>query len=200
MTTRLASLAAAGVLALALAGCGNGDQPATPGTAPEQTLPPVTQTTAPTEAAPAGTATTGAQTADVEEHNAAALRAIVTAEGAANGTAYEIDHDDNRWKVDVLVDARSIEVEVSTDGNTVASQDDDDDADDDDRARLDRAQITLTQAIEAALTEAPGRLDDADLDDENGQDVWEVSIDTADGDDIEVYVSTQDASIVKVDR
>lgn len=201
MTIRLVSLAAASVLTLGLVACGQGEQPAAPSPAPAVTTTQAPDTTPSTPAA-SGTPSTQAPADDAAEHNAAALRAIATAQQAENGIAYEIDDedDDNTWEVDVMVGDRSIEVDVSADGNTVLSRDDDDDADDDDRVRLDRAQITLTQAVEAALAEVPGALDDAELDDEDGQDVWEVSIDTQGDDDVEVYVSTQDGSIIKVDR
>lgn len=198
-TTRLVTLAAVSVLALGVVGCAQTEQPAAPSPAPAVTT---SQAPDPTTAAPSEPATTPAPASNVDEHNAAALRAIATAERSENGRAYEIDDedDDNTWEVDVMVGDRSIEVNVSGDGNTVISRDDDDDADDDDRARLDRAQISLTQAIEAALAEVPGALDDAELDDEDDRDVWEVSIDVSGDDDVEVYVSTQDASILKVDR
>lgn len=200
MTPRLVSLAAVSVLALGVVGCNQTDQPAAPAPPPAagpQTAAP--DTTAPTPADPASPQTPAA---DANEHNAAALRAVATAEQAENGRAYEIDDedDDNTWEVDVMVGDRSVEVKVSADGNNVISRDDDDDFDNDDRARLDRAQINLTQAIEAALREVPGRLDDAELDDEDNRDVWEVTIDTPDNDDIDVYVSPQDGSIIKVDR
>lgn len=198
MTIRLVSLAAVSVLALGVAGCSQPDQPAAPAPPPvtvTQTTPEPAATT-PTPASPQTPA------ADATEHNAAALRAIATAEKAENGKAFEIDDedDDNTWEVDVMVGDRSIEVKVSADGNTVISRDDDDDADNDDRARLDRAQITLAQAIEAALREVPGLLDDAELDDEDNRDVWEVTIDAPDNDDVDVYVSPQDGTIIKVDR
>lgn len=188
MPTRLVSLAAVAILALGVAGC-SPDRPAAPA--------PVTAAPTTTAAAPSNPASPQATPGDPAEHNAAALRAIATAEQATNGKAHEID---DRWEVEVIAGDRSIEVKVSADGNTVASRDDHDTADDDDRARLGGAQVTLTQAIEAALREVPGSLDDAELDHKDDRDVWEVSIDTPEKRDIEVYVSPQDGSIIKVDR
>lgn len=201
-------LGAAGLMVVALGACGSNDaaEPAPAGdevasvttTAEQPTTSQATTSAAPT-ASPSSAA---AAPADAQAHNDAALAAISTAAGAANGTAYEIDDedDDQTWEVDVMVGERSVEVEVSGDGRTVQAQTDDDDADDDDRARLGRAQTTLEQAIEAALAEVPGTLDDVELDDEDGVDVWEVTIDGPESDDVEVYVAADDARIIKVDR
>lgn len=206
LSRSVAGLAAAGALVFALGACAGDDtaseQPAADSPAP------VTPAVPPTAGGPAtdpGTespTTEQAAPVDAETRNAGALAAIATAEQAAGGTAYEIDDedDDQTWEVDVMVGDRSVEVKVSGDGQTAQGQTDDDDADSDDKARLDRAQTTLTQGIEAALEEVPGALDDADLDDENNVDVWKVTIDTADNDDVEVYVATDDLRIVKTDR
>lgn len=203
MTSRLAALAAVSVLALGLAGCAQENPPAAPAPAPSpvtQTSPTQTTESAPT-AAPTTTSGQPAPATDVQERNAAAVRAIGTAAAAAGGTAYELDDEDDyrRWEVDVMVGDRSVEVTVSGDGNTVVSQDDDDDDDDDDRARLARATVSMTEAIDIALAEVPGLIDDVELDDEDGQDAWEVGIDTA-SDDVEVYVSITDGTVVKIDR
>lgn len=131
---------------------------------------------------------TGAVDGDL---TAFALAAIDTAEAETGGVAYEIDDqdDDGTWEVDVRVDDRSVEVTVSADGRTVEGTEDDD-LDDDDRAGLDAATITLQEAIEAAVAEAGGVLDDAELKEEDGSHRWEVSLDGTDrGDDVEVLVS-----------
>lgn len=203
MTSRLAALATVSVLALGLASCAQENPPAAPAPAPSpitQTSPTQTTESAPT-AAPTTTSQQSAPATDTQERNAAALRAVGTAAAAAGGTAYELDDEDDyrRWEVDVMVGDRSVEVTVSGDGTTVISQDDDDDDDEDDRARLGRATVSMTEAIEIALAEVPGLLDDVELDDEDGQDVWEVGIDTG-SDDVEVSVSTTDGTVVKVDR
>lgn len=200
MTRRLISLAAISVLALGAVSCAETDQPADPAPAPGATQTQVPPTEEPTTS---DSTTTQSPAANDEERNAAALRAIATAEQSqSDGKAYEIDDegDDDTWEVDVMVGDRSIEVKVSGDGNTVVQTDDDDDADADDRDRLNRAQITLQQAVEAGLAEVPGRFDDAELGDEDDQDVWQISIDEPGLDDTEVYVSPQDGSIIKVDR
>lgn len=134
-------------------------------------------------------ASTGAPGDDL---TAIALVAIETAEAEAGGTAYEIDDqdEDGTWEVDVRVDDRSVEVTVSADGTEV-TETEDDDLDDDDRAALDAATITLREAIELAVAEAGGVLDDAELEGEDDGEPhhWEVTVDTDDQDDIEVLIS-----------
>lgn len=206
----IAGLAAAGALAFTLAACGGDDSTSEPaGDGGPVSVTPAAPPTAggpATDASTAGATSPGGATsrsvADDEARNAAAVTAIATAEKAAGGKAYEIDdeNDDQSWEVDVMVGDRSVEVKVSGDGRTVQGQTDDDDADDSDKARLARSKTTLVQGIEAALAEVPGALDDVDLDDENGVDVWKVTVDAADNDDVEVYVATDDLRIVKTDR
>lgn len=109
---------------------------------------------------------------------AAAIEAIRTAEAEVGGVAYEIDDidDDGTWEIDVWVENRSIEVEVSADGLTVVKTDDDDDMDSDDRAALESAQVDIVAAIETAVEHAGGVLDEAELDDEDGRWVWDISV------------------------
>jgi uncharacterized membrane protein YkoI len=195
---KLVSLAAVSVLALGAAGCAQDDQPAAPG--PVEPGPATMEpTTGPTTS---GQTTAAPEQQSPEERNAAALRAIATAEQDQNGKAYEIDDEENddTWEVDVMVGDRSVEVKVSGDGNNVISSGDDNDAEEEDRARLARAQTTLQQAIEAAVREAPGAVDDVELGEEDGRDAWEVTIDTTEIADVEVYVSPEDGSIIRVQR
>lgn len=118
------------------------------------------------------------------------MQAIAAAEDEAGGTAYEIDdqEQDGSWEVDVAVGDRSVEVTVDADG--AVTRTDDDDLDGDDRAGLDAATITLVEAIELAIGEVGGVLDDAELEEDDGTHYWEVSLDGTDrGDDVEVKVS-----------
>ena len=212
MAGRWVSLVAVSVLALGVTACGQNAQPAAPETGVAVPAPSAPASSAPASSAPASSAPASAPASSApaegpaqppasDDRNAAALRAIATAEQSEGGTAYAIDDedDDRSWEVDVMVGDRSVEVEVSWDGNSVISRDDDDD-DDDERRALERAQVSLSEAIEAALAKVPGELDDAELDDDDDRDAWEVTIDEADDDDVEVYVSIEDGSIIKVDR
>ncbi len=75
-----------------------------------------------------------------------------------------------------------------------------DDLDDDDRAGLEAATTTLGEAVETALAEVGGTLDDVELDEEDGTWVWSVSVDrTDDGDDVEVHVDAATGEVVRVE-
>ncbi|MDO5681472.1 MAG: PepSY domain-containing protein [Propionibacteriaceae bacterium] len=196
---KIAASIAAGLLALTVAACSSDE------TKPEETAPSApTQPAEPAQpsAPPAATTTAAAepgQTADAR--NKAALQAISTAADAAKGTPFEIDAEDDEgaWEVHVMVDTRTHEVEVSADGRTVTKQEDEE-ADRDDTRRLGQAGLSLSHAIEAALREVPGTLDDVELADDNDIAVWEVTIDTPDADDVEVLIDVRDGRVVRVDR
>ncbi|HHV22159.1 MAG TPA: PepSY domain-containing protein [Propionibacterium sp.] len=198
MTTRRAIAAlAAGVLALGAAGCAADDPQPTDPAPPPVTAPPAEES----PAAPGEDETETGQDQDPETRNAAAAQAISTAADEVGGTPYEIDDadDDGTWEVSVMVDDRSHDVTVSEDGMTVVEQQDEA-ADDEDRARLDQAGLGLAQAIEAALGEVQGTLDDVELGDDDGAPVWEVSINTAENDDVDVLIDVRDGSVLRVDR
>ncbi|MFX0537969.1 PepSY domain-containing protein [Ornithinimicrobium sp. Y1847] len=131
-----------------------------------------------------------------------ALAAIATAEEETGGIAYEIDDqdDDGTWEVDVRVDDRSVEVTVSEDGTEVVGTEDDD-LDDDDRAALDAAEITIQEAIQIAIDEVGGVLDDVELEEDDGRYYWEVSVDSTDRgmDDVEVKIDVTTGEIIEID-
>lgn len=133
---------------------------------------------------------------------AAALEAVATAEAEAGGTAYAVDDqdDDGGWEVDVATADRSVEVTVSADGLTVVGTEEDD-LDDDDRAVVEAAETTLREAVEAAVAEVGGVLDDAELDEEDGSPVWEVTLDRTDGgdDDVDVRVDAVTGDVSRDD-
>lgn len=203
MTTRktIAGIAAS-LLVFGVAACSPQDQPATPAAPTNATQPTEEQATEQaTEQTTPGqpVATEGAQ--DPEARNAGAIQALSTAADAVSGTPYEIDDadDDQVWEVDVMVGERTHEVKVSRDGRNVVGQEKDD-ADDEDVRRLQGAGLSLAQAIERALNEVPGTLDDAELDDDNNQAVWKVEIDTPEKQDVEVLIKVADGQVVRVER
>ncbi len=196
--TKTLTAALALTLAVGLSACG-GEDGAGDGVSPQTPSASESATTG-AESTTDDTASTDATT-EADDLTAAALLAIGTAEEETGGTAYEIDDqdDDGSWEVDVALDGRSIEVTVSADGTSVLGTEDDDDLDDDDRAGLDAASITLQEAIQVAVDEVGGVLDDAELEEEDGQHYWEVSVDTAEGDDhVDVEVSV-DGRVLSVD-
>lgn len=134
------------------------------------------------------------------DRTAAGLNAIATAEKATGGTAYAIDDedDDNSWEVDVATGNSTVEVEVDATGAHVLSTENDDDRDDD-RRLLDQVSIPLAEAITTAVTEVPGVLDGAELDDDRTL-TWEVTVDTKDRSDVEVAIDAATGSVVVDDR
>lgn len=227
-TSRIATGVLAGLLALSLAACGDSadDNETSPGVSapagsPDETTDggedtatddATTDDAAATDGSTAtsddgaedtAAATTGDDTAggtDTEDQLALLEAVIAVAEDEAGGTAYEIDDqdDDSSWEVDVAVDDRSIEVTVSEDGQVVGTEEDD--LDGDDRDALAAATITIVDAAATALGEVDGTLDDIELDEEDGTFAWEVTIDTADEDDVEVYVDVTTGEVIRVDR
>lgn len=211
-TNRTLTATLALTLALGLAACGTDDTPSIstagqPAGEASSDAATADDTTADDTASDAADETTGDDSAAAtdagaaDDLTAAALAAIATAEAEVDGTAYEIDDqdDDGTWEVDVRVGDRSVEITVSADGATVVNTDDDDDLDSDDRAALDAATITLTEAIEIAINEVGGVLDDADLETDDGQHGWDVTVDTDAKDDVDVLVSVT-GEVIKVDN
>lgn len=134
------------------------------------------------------------------DRTTAGLNAIATAEKATGGTAYAIDDedDDNSWEVDIATGNSTVEVEVDATGAHVLSKENDDDRDDD-RRLLDQVSVPLAEAITTAVTEVPGVLDGAELDDDRIL-TWEVTVDTTDRSDVEVAIDAATGSVVAGNR
>ena len=209
MTTRLSRITVPALsltLALALTGCGDdGEDDSSANSnaeaATSENAPDVENTEAPSDDNTAEGDTGDSNDSGADDVTAGALQAIATAEAEAGGVAYAIDDedDDQSWEVDVFVDDRGVEVTVSADGTEVRETENDD-LDDDDRAGITQAEISITEAIDTAAAEVGGTLDDAELDDEDDRFAWEVTVDTSDRDDIEVYVDIVNGSVLNVDR
>lgn len=133
---------------------------------------------------------------------ALALSAIATAEDEVGGTAYAIDDqdDDGTWEIDLRVGDRSHEVTVAQDGASGVEKNEEDDLDDDDRAGLDAATITIAEAIEIAIDEVGGVLDDAELGEDDGRHSFEVTLDGTDrGDDVDVKIDVATGEVIEID-
>lgn len=154
--------------------------------APPATTPPSTPPGAAIADAPSAVATTGAPTSD--DHNAAGLAAVRLAETELGGRAIDLDHDSNRWEVEVLVGDRVHEVHINQSGTSITERLVDKAADTETKRRAAAATVTLTDAVTTALDQTQGVLDDADLDDHRGAVVWAVTIDTPDRPDVNVHV------------
>ena len=207
MTTRRAMIAPIALsMTIAMSACASDDETSDSGTT-DSTTTVGSETTSPDDSAAGSPSTgTGSESASAPGsadattgRTAIALTAIATAEEGTGGVAYEIDDqdDDGTWEVDVRDGDASVEVKLNADGTQILEQENDD-LDDDDKAGLDAASITLSEAIQTAINHVGGELDDAELEEDDGQHYWEVSVDTPENDDVEVHVSVN-GEILKVD-
>ncbi|WP_420111959.1 PepSY domain-containing protein [Pseudactinotalea sp.] len=203
-TPRLNHLLPAGAvlaLALGLAGCGSPEDSSGPGGTTGATDEATTEAATTEDESTTDDSTTDDDAAiESDDVTAAGLAAIATAERDTGGVAFAIDRDDDGdegWDVDVRTGDTMVEVEVSADGTSVVRSEDDD-LDGDDRAAIDAAEITLTEAIEIAVAETGGVLDDAELSDDDNPLHYEVTVDTADRDDVDVDVDAVTGEVLRV--
>lgn len=191
LSTLLAASAAAG--ALALAGCGNSDDAQQTDDAQQQSTAQAEDTESADDA--------GDDDAAADEKGGsleAAHAAIDLAEKEIGGKAIEIDFDDEKtWELTVLKGSEEHEVEINAEGTEVLKKEkDDDQADKEDVDALKKAKISLKEALERALDEQAGTIDEADLD-TDGKPTWSVEIyPEGETDSVDVYVSAIDGSIV----
>lgn len=200
----------AGVLALAaptLAGCGDDHQP------PAATSPtPIAvspSSMSPSSVSPSGTATTsqgkpptgGPSIAQSEQIQDAAGAVAIAESAVADSFAVEVSRDDDngtvQWDVTVRVGNEGRELEIASDGSVLSNHPE----------RLDEAQlgelpkVTATDAIATAQDRVPdGVVDDVELTTENGQRVWDVSVDVTGGDDWELWIDAASGKIVHEER
>lgn len=179
---RKAFLAVPIATALALAGCGGGDdQGAKQTTGDEQA--PAEQATEESNESVDDNSVTSLDDDDDDDDNEkggpveAANAAIDTAEAEVKDSkAIGIEHeDDGTWQVDVLAGNKKVEVKVSADGSSVEKKDDEDDADSDDKNAASQVRQTLKEAIASATRHTPGTVDEAELS-SDGEVHWEVSV------------------------
>lgn len=190
-------------LLLPLAACG-GEEPAA-GPEPSSVSidpsgdPPSPSGTAPSSAAPTPTPSSAAPSADP----LTAAGAVKAAESAvADSTAVEVSQDDDNaageWEVTVRAGNNGRELRIGSDGSVVSDRSD----------RLDDAQlgelpkVTATEAITAAEKRVDkGTVTDLELTRENGQRVWDVSVQVGSGDeDWELRIDASSGRVVSEER
>lgn len=118
-----------------------------------------------------------------------AVRAVQTASKGISAKAYELDRERNRWEVTF---ADGTEKHISLDGRRVirTTRDDRD-------SEVNQARITLAGALRAAAPRAGNtRIEDADLDDDDGRLVWQVSFSKG----VDVDVDARTGKVLRVDR
>lgn len=208
--SRIALIALTTAAVLGVAACGSDSAPSNP----DDTVTMSSSESSTSESSPSSSTSesssssespsaTGSGSSDAGDGLAAVTAAIDAAESETGGTAYEVDDqdDDGSWEIDVAKDGASIEVEVSSQGKVTEQEQDD--LDDEDRTALRSAKTTIAEAIEKALAEVDGTVDDAELEEEDGTWYWQVSVDTDDteddDDDREVRVSTTNGKVTVTD-
>lgn len=172
-----AAVAAAGT-ALLLTGCAS-----TPPVAPSPTdTPSVTESPTPPPASPTESTPSASETpsesappgTDLAEHNANALKAIETAEADTQGVAFNLDWTRNRWEIELIAGSRIHEIYLSADGTTITKRESER-AEAEDRRLLERAEVSMADAITTVVTATPDAIVvEADLDSRRGDVVWEV--------------------------
>lgn len=185
-STVLTGVTGLGLVAL-LTGCAAEDPADEPPADQEQTVEPAET---PTESA--DNATTGQD----DETDAAAAgddpvyNVIDAVESEyADGFIIAIDRDDDgdeQYEVHVVVDNEVVELEVTEDGNVTVDEREDDD---DDVAEADSATVTVSEALGEAFAEhADATFDEIELDEDDAALTWDVTLDGADGEEIELEV------------
>ena len=131
--------------------------------------------------------------------NAGAYAAIDLAEAQAGGTAFELDRDDDgegHWEVSVAVGGAEINAYVDLAGTEVLRTESDGTVSREEAAALERAEVSMAEAIRIAVDEVDGIVEEADLDEERGTVAWEVVM----ADDTEVYVDVVTGEVLEVER
>ena len=180
LNVRTAFLAVPVAVALALAGCGGGDDQGAKQTTGDEQAPADQATEESNESVDDNGVTSLGDDDDKNEKGGsvdAANAAIDTAEGEvkdskAIGIEFE---DDGAWKVDVLAGSKKTEVKVSADGSSVEGKDDEEKADSKDKNAASVVRQTLKEAIASATRHTPGTVDEAELS-SDGNVHWEVKV------------------------
>ncbi|QLQ10244.1 MAG: PepSY domain-containing protein [Nocardioidaceae bacterium] len=138
---------------------------------------------------------------DAEDSAKRAVAAVTLAESEVGGTAFELDEEGRSgWDVDLVADNEVTEVRVNRDGTKVEKAQSDGRIDADDRLRLERATVSLADAITTAAGEVTGLVKGVELDRHRVTTVvWKVEIYDGD-DDIDVSVDVSSGEVVNVDR
>ncbi|SJM55171.1 PepSY domain-containing protein [Gulosibacter sp. 10] len=210
MNKKLQNLALSSVavpaLLVSLAACSNGDQgdPAASQDAPAADAPQdgggfqnSTEDAAPTEDGATGESADGAGSGGDSAEYATAIAAAEEAVGA-DGVAFSLDRDDDDdalFNIDVAQGTTVYEIDVTASGEARIDEAEEDDLDGDDQRELEAAQLTILEAIDAALAHQPGVLEEVDLDTENGVVVWNVDYEDRGLDDLNVDAATGEVTV-----
>lgn len=178
-------------VALVLSGCAN--DAATDKQSPTTTGSDATAATSASVAAPAGGA--GVAVAQVQQALQTAAQAV------PNGRAFDAELETHQGRsvfdVKVASGANEIKVVVDTDGKQVISQSQAS-TPSDDVAKVQRAQIDASRALQAAADHQPHTtFTEMEIDtNRDGVVVWQIELRRADGAEVEVEVDAQNGSVL----
>ena len=155
---------------------------------------------------------------EIEDDDAGAVRnvslteqeAIDIATAEVNGTVekVELEKENSTPVYEVkLVATNSSEVEVSVHADTGAILETEADAERDDNHEADdesvsasNVSLTEQEAIDIATAEANGTIDEVELEKENGTPVYEVTLVTTNGSEVDVSVHANDGGVLEIDH
>ena len=209
MVTLAASAALLGLVGCAGSGTGSDPAAETAGSVTAESVPAAEQTQAPETPATSdddntnsNSATDGtAQQGSVDTSEYAA--AIAAAEALIGDGAFAFDlereddddDDDEIFNIDVAEGTTVHEIDILADGTARIDETETHEIDSEDQREIDTAELTMIEAIEAALAHHNGTIEEVELETENGQVVWTVDFEDDSFDDLHVNAVTGEVSI-----
>lgn len=200
---RISPASVAGVaLLLPLAACGGGTE--SPGATPTNiSIAPSPAPSSPpaSPSAPASTPASDPSTAQTEGVQDATAAVAVAEAAVADSVAVEVSRDDDDqvvWEVTVRAGKNGRELRISaTDGTVLSNR-----SESLDESQLgEQPKVTAQGAIKIAEKRVPdGAVTDAELTRENGQRVWDVTVELRGDDEWELWIDASSGKILREER
>ncbi|XOQ14617.1 MAG: Membrane protein YkoI [Shouchella clausii] len=115
----------------------------------------------------------------------------------------ERDRDDgeDHYEVEIHKDGQEYEFDIAADSGEVKQRKSEriDDEDDDEGSKLPDDALSTDEATKRALEEVDGTVTDVELDEEDGQYVYEIEIETGKNDETTVDIDAVSGAVLKVD-
>jgi uncharacterized membrane protein YkoI len=130
---------------------------------------------------------------------------IVLKEQKGSISEMELERESGAWVYDIEVKSEGTDYDfrVNADSGEITKKKQDDDRQDDDRddSNVDSKQvkISLEEATKIALNEAKGTVEEAELEDEDGEAVYSFEIKGENGKEAEVEISAETGNVVKTE-
>ncbi|WP_221568445.1 PepSY domain-containing protein [Alkalihalobacillus sp. TS-13] len=127
--------------------------------------------------------------------------ALKEVEGKVDEVEFEEEHGQQVYKVDVEgKDDHEVHIDASTGKVLTVKKDDGDDDDRDDLSSADKENlIGKDEAIKIALKEAAGKVTEVELDEDDGQYVYEIEIKMADKGEADIEISATDGKVIETE-